>query len=179
MSILNVLDEQGNIVGQASREEIHQKGLLHAEVHVWFYTSAEEIIFQHRSKEVETYPDLLDATVGGHVEMGQTYLEAALMEIREEVGLEVTPEELKLIAVTLDDSFDPITQRKNHPRREVYAYQFKGDLSELKIEEGKSVGFEAWPIGKLLNLTEEEKERFIPSSVDEKRLNIFKKILYE
>lgn len=179
MSILNVLDEQGNIVGQASREEIHQKGLLHAEVHVWFYTPKKEIIFQHRSKEVETYPDLLDATVGGHVEVGQTYLDAALMEMREEVGIEAEPKQLTLMAITIDDSFDPATERRNHPRREVYAYKFLGSIADLKIEEGKSLGFETWPIEKLFNLTNEEKEGFIPSSIDEKRLKIFRDIVGE
>lgn len=178
MSILNLLDEQGNIVGQASREDIHQQGLLHGEVHVWFYTPKKEIIFQHRAEGVETYPGLLDATVGGHVEIGQTYLEAALMEMREEAGIEVVPQELKLIATTIDDSFDPVTNRRNHPRREVYAFEFNGNISALKIEEGKSVGFEVWPLEKLLSLTEDEKKRFIPSSIDEKRLAIFKKVIY-
>lgn len=178
MNILNVLDEQGTVIGQATREEIHLKGLLHAEVHVWFYTPNKEIIFQHRSKEVETYPDLLDATAGGHVEMGQTYLEAALMEMHEEVGVDVAPGQLRFIATTIDSSFDPVTQRRNHPRREVYALEFKGDLKDLKIEEGKSLGFEAWPLEKLLDLNEEEKKRFIPSSIDQKRLNIFKDIIY-
>jgi isopentenyldiphosphate isomerase len=70
--ILNIIDEEGNILGEATRQEIHEKGLLHGEVHVWFYTPDRQLIFQHRAKDKETWPDLLDATVGGHVEIGDT-----------------------------------------------------------------------------------------------------------
>ena len=70
---LNIVNEEGEIVGVETREDIHNQGLLHRECHVWFYTPAGEIIFQHRAKDKDTYPDLLDATVGGHVEIGSDY----------------------------------------------------------------------------------------------------------
>lgn len=60
------------------RENIHNQGLLHREIHVWFYTPKGEIIFQHRAKDKDTYPDLLDATVGGHVEINSDYENTAL-----------------------------------------------------------------------------------------------------
>ena len=59
---------------------MHKKGLLHPEIHVWFYTPDKEIIFQHRAKNKDTYPDLLDATVGGHVDIGEYVDKAALRE---------------------------------------------------------------------------------------------------
>jgi len=62
---LNIVDEEGNIVGEETRENIHKNGLLHREIHVWLYTPNREIIFQHRAKDKDTYPDLLDASVGG------------------------------------------------------------------------------------------------------------------
>ena len=65
---LNIVDENDQIIGEDTRENIHRKGLLHREIHVWFYTPKSEIVFQHRAKNKDTFPDLLDATVGGHVE---------------------------------------------------------------------------------------------------------------
>lgn len=35
---LNIVDEDGNIIGEETRENIHKQGLLHREIHVWFYT---------------------------------------------------------------------------------------------------------------------------------------------
>ena len=75
---LNIIDENGNITGEETRENIHKQGLLHREIHVWFYTPKGEILFQHRAKDKDTYPDLLDATVGGHVEIGAGLLKARL-----------------------------------------------------------------------------------------------------
>ena len=87
---LNIIDENGNITGEETRENIHKQGLLHREIHVWFYTPKGEILFQHRAKDKDTYPDLLDATVGGHVEIGADYESAALQELEEETGISAT-----------------------------------------------------------------------------------------
>ena len=43
---LDIIDEQENIIDQISRDEVHTKGLLHREVHVWLYTLDNKIIFQ-------------------------------------------------------------------------------------------------------------------------------------
>lgn len=84
---LNIVDEDDNIIGQETRSEVHRLGLLHHEVHVYFITSNKEIIFQHRAKDKDFYPDLLDATVGGHVDLGDDYKETAIREVEEETGL--------------------------------------------------------------------------------------------
>ena len=60
MSKLNIIDENGKIIGEDTRKNIHKNGLLHREINVYFYTPQGEIIFQHRSKNKETFPDLLE-----------------------------------------------------------------------------------------------------------------------
>lgn len=174
--ILNVIDQEGNILREATRQEIHEKGLLHAEVHVWFYTPDGQMIFQHRAKDKDTWPDLLDATVGGHVEVGDTYEQTALKECEEETGTVIKPQDLIFLRTTVTSSLDEVTGMTNHPRRNVYAYCYKGDPMHLKIEEGKALGFETWPIDKLLNLSDEEANRFIPSILDETGIEIIKQI---
>lgn len=85
---LNVVDKNGAIIGEESRDVIHRNGLLHREVHVWLYTPDKELIFQHRAKDKETFPDLLDATAGGYVEIGDDWVTAALKELQEETGVQ-------------------------------------------------------------------------------------------
>ena len=89
---LNIVDENGEIIGENTRENIHNQGLLHREIHVWFYTPKGEIIFQHREKDKDTYPDLLDATVGGHVEIGSDFVKQTHEKIAK--ALEVSVDEL-------------------------------------------------------------------------------------
>ena len=159
MKKLNLVNEKGEVVGEATREEIHQKGLLHAEIHVWFFTPNGELIFQHRGKNKDTFPDLLDATVGGHIEIGRTALEAATEETLEETGLKISEDDLIPISINIT------------------SYRFTGNVSDLKVEgNDKCVGFEVYSINTLLNLDEEEKKKFISLLTEESMLSIYKKI---
>ena len=176
MNRLNIVNEKGEVIGEDSRENIHKQGLLHAEIHVWFYTPNGELVFQHRSKNKDTFPDLLDATVGGHVEIGDSLEETAVKEVEEETGVNIEDVDLVYIATTKTKSFDEVTEMTNYALRKVFAFRFEDDLNELRLEEGKSLGFELWPIDSLLDPDFEHKGRFIPRYFEEDSLGIFRKI---
>ncbi len=172
---LNIVDEDDNIIGQETRSEIHRLGLLHREVHVYFITPNKEIIFQHRAKDKDTYPDLLDATVGGHVDLGDDYQSAAIREVEEETGLKIDPKDLIFLSKERKkSSYDPKTGKLNDTWKEIYIYNFSGQLSDLKVEEGKAIGFESWSMDKLKNISESEKEKFIPYVIDFVLVNLLK-----
>lgn len=173
---LNIIDKQGKIIGTASRDEIHDKGLLHREVHVWFYTQDGKIIFQHRGKDKDTYPNKLDSTVGGHVEIGEDYISAALKEVEEETGLVVKESNLKLIEIIQSNHHDPATNKTNNTHRAIYAFLFTGKLSDLKTEPGKGLGFEAFSIQQLNNLSDQEKTKFIPLLLSPTYLDLYERI---
>lgn len=176
MEKLSILDEEGNIIGEEYRDVIHQKGLLHGEVHVWCVTPDNELIFQHRAKDKDTYPDLLDATAGGHVDLGETYDESAIKELKEETGLDAEADDLIFLRTEIRKSFDGVTSMTNHPRRSIYLLKRKVDVDELEIEAGKALGFVSFPIEKLLDLDEQEAKKFIPTLLDENGLSLFKEI---
>ena len=160
--ILNIVDDDDKIIGERTRDEIHEKGLFHREIHVYFITPKKEIIFQHRAKDKDTFPDLLDATVGGHVEIGDNYEETAIKETREETGVKIKLSDLLLISKKKEYSQDKITGDANNTFRTYYLYIYRGDINDLKIEEGKALGFEIWTIDKLLNIDNNDKVGFIP-----------------
>lgn len=158
---VDIVTEADETTGTAIRADAHRDGLLHRAVHVWFVTPDRKIIFQRRSRTKETYPDLLDATVGGHVDAGDDWLGTAVRETAEETGVTVKADELRLV-----DQF-PVELR--HPERNLhireihreYAYLFTGAIADLKIEAGKAEGFEAWHIDDLAGLTAKQREAFI------------------
>jgi len=160
--MLNIVNESDEIIGEETRENIHQNGLLHREIHVYFITPQKEIIFQHRAKDKDTYPDLLDAAVGGHVEIGDSYEQTAIKETEEETGVKIKPSDLIYVNKIRKYSEDKATNKINNVFGTRYFYLYKGEIKDLKVEAGKSLGFEVWPLDKLLNLNEEEKARFIP-----------------
>jgi isopentenyldiphosphate isomerase len=121
-----------------------------------------KIIFQHRAKDKDTYPDLLDATVGGHVEPGESYLDAAVKETMEETGFKLNPADLHELKKLRTRSEDKVTGMINNTFRMQYLYIFRGKISDLHIEKGKAVGFEAYSIEELQKMNDADKSKFIP-----------------
>ena len=159
--MLEVVDENDNVVGLETRIKIHQVGLLHREVHIWFFTPKGEIIFQHRAKDKDTYPDKLDATVGGHVEPKTSYVETAARECKEETGIDIVLSKLIFLRKIRKKSFDEATGLINNTIRNHYAYLYEGSIADLEVEEGKAEGFEAWKVDDILRLSETDKKKFI------------------
>ena len=173
MELLEVVDENDHVIGLETREKIHREGLLHREIHVWFITPKAEIVFQHRAKDKDTYPDKLDATVGGHVEPGMSYDDTAVKECLEETGVEVDSNKLVLLTKMRKRAVDAVTGAINNTLRAQYAYLYDQPVEELVVEEGKAEGFEAWKIDSLTQLSEDDRGKFIPLILSEEFLNLF------
>lgn len=87
--LLQLVDSNDRDIGTATRAEVHATGLPHRSVHVVVHDGAGRILMQKRSRFKDTSPGKWDVSVGGHLDAGETYLQAALRECREEIGIEV------------------------------------------------------------------------------------------
>ena len=174
--LLNLVDENDKIIGQATRNEIHKHGLLHREVHVWVYNDEGGVLLQKRSLTKDTFPGLLDASAGGHVELNQSYKEAAKKELLEETGIKADASDLIFLKKTRGHSYDPKTKTTNNTFRGVFAYRNINRSEELKLEKGKALSLKFWPIEKILNIKEKDKKKFVPAISSGKFTEIFRKI---
>lgn len=177
---LDLVDENDNVIGQEDRAIIHRDGLLHRELNIFFVTPDKRILFQQRVPKPPAYElPMLDATIGGHVDVGETAFDAALREMHEESGLMVPPEDLILLDVMHIYEEFPGFKRKNHVLRSMFLVKFSGDIASLKIEEGKSLGFLPLSLEQIAQPTDEFLERFhfIEFLVSDKMLNLYKKML--
>ncbi|MBU1092137.1 NUDIX domain-containing protein [Patescibacteria group bacterium] len=154
--ILDIVDENDQIIGQEPRTAVHSQGLKHREVHVWFFNNKGQVLFQIRSKNVETSAGLLDATVGGHVDLGNTYLQSAVKEAKEEAGLDIKEENLIFLGVIYLERVDE-NGLINNAFKGTYAYEFNDSLDRLIPEKGKSDGFKWVYIKELFNLSDNDK----------------------
>lgn len=93
--MLDVLDDSGRVVDVAPRSVVHERGLPHHAVHVLVRDRTGKLLMQLRSARKTTSPGLWDTSVGGHVGAGEDLLHSALRETREELGIEVSPRELR------------------------------------------------------------------------------------
>lgn len=88
-----LVDEEGNVIGSASRKKCHDGSKpLHPVVHLHLFDNQGKIFLQKRSVKKDIQPGKWDTSVGGHVDFGETIDAALRREAREELGItEFTP----------------------------------------------------------------------------------------
>ncbi len=127
-----LVDEKGENIGKATRQECHSGGkLLHPVIHLHIYNAAGEIYLQKRAMHKDIQPGKWDTAVGGHVDYGETIEEALYREAREELGItEFIPE-----FVTNYIFESSIEKELVNTYRTIYSGPMYPDPSEL--EEGR------------------------------------------
>jgi len=92
--IFPIVDEEGRVIGSATRGECHNGSkLLHPVVHLHVFNSKGELYLQKRPEWKDIQPGKWDTAVGGHIDYGETPEEALKREVREELGMtDFTPE---------------------------------------------------------------------------------------
>ncbi|GHE53333.1 NUDIX hydrolase [Streptomyces capitiformicae] len=101
--ILDIVDENDQVIGQAPRGEVYARGMRHRAVFV-LVRDGEGRIFVHRRTATKlVFPSLYDMFVGGVVGAGESYDGAALREAEEELGVSGLPRPVPLFKFLYDD----------------------------------------------------------------------------
>lgn len=104
--IFDIFDREMNLLGQASRKQVHESGLWHRTFHCWVVTTPHggerSLLFQLRHPGKDTYPNMLDVSCGGHLLAGETVADG-VRELEEELGLSVEADKLTLIGMTAEE----------------------------------------------------------------------------
>ena len=95
---LDVLTDTGEYTGQtATQDECHSNGYWHRAVFCLIINDEGEILLQRRSSNKKLWPNRWDVTVGGHVQTGEIGRETLIRECMEELGLNISDDEIKFI----------------------------------------------------------------------------------
>ncbi|SFW73455.1 Isopentenyldiphosphate isomerase [Sinomicrobium oceani] len=134
---VDILDDQGNYTGKVLlKSEVHAKGLFHPTIHVWLFTGKDEVVLQKRSSLKDIFPGHWDVSVAGHIAAGEAPLQSAIRETREELGLEVSPDELQKIGTytTVKQHRPTIVDRELH---HIYICRLTSSPERLILQESE------------------------------------------
>lgn len=97
MEIWDVLDCFGNKTGRTIERGMQLKdGEYHLVVHIYIINKKDEFLIQKRSMKKELMPGIWDIT-GGSVVSGEDSLTGAIREVKEELGITLSPGQLFLV----------------------------------------------------------------------------------
>ncbi|MEO0793587.1 MAG: NUDIX domain-containing protein [Verrucomicrobiota bacterium] len=96
--LFDVVDENDQVIDQATRGFVHAQGLRHRAVHILVYNSDGQLYLQKRSMNKDQMPGAWTTSASGHVDAGESYDEAAKRELEEELGIPLgTGDEMDLL----------------------------------------------------------------------------------
>lgn len=174
--VFPLIDQDGQVVGRAARAYCHGGSMaLHPVVHLHVMDREGRLYLQKRSMKKDIAPGRWDTSVGGHVDYGESLLEAVKREAREELGVGINNEPLGINneQLTINNELRFLFQYIWQSSRErelvtAFAIVYEGELhpdhdevdegrfwtlDELQHEMGKGVfteQFEQQEIGRLL-----------------------------
>ena len=141
MEFFDIRNPDGSLTGKVKeRDLVHRDGDLHGTVHIFIIRKGPEepeILLQKRSSCKDSFPGCYDISSAGHLSAGQDFMEAALRELEEELGIHAQKEDLRFIGY--HEVYDRETfygkPFVNHEISAVYIYEKEVDMATLILQE--------------------------------------------
>lgn len=134
-----VVDENDRPQEPLPRKLVHGYGVWHRVSHIWLQNDNGQILCQQRSLEKELLPGFWECFFGGHIRPNETYKDAAIRELGEELGIKVADENLQLWKVyKFSDG-----KGYNNEFMGVFVFKWNGDTKDLTFDDGE-VAQVAW-----------------------------------
>ncbi len=164
---IDIVDAKGKATGKSALKSIiHQKGFYHNTVHIWFYTSDGYILLAQRSSKKNICPLLWDVSVAGHIDAGESTIEAAIRETKEEINLCITKTDLHKIGI-----FDCFNSYSNgiidNEFHHTYSCELTVSISKLKPQQDEVEALKLISISdfkELIDTIEKDNNHFIASN---------------
>lgn len=152
--MFDIVDQTDRVIGTASRDAVHgNPELIHRVAHVLVFDGAGRLFLQKRAANKEVQPNKWDTSVGGHVETGELYHDAAVREMKEELGIS-GPEPVELYRYLHRNSFESEMVT-------TYRVEWNGPvhIQDEEISEGRF-----W---NLVEIDSSDPDQFTPNFLDE------------
>ncbi len=164
---IDIVDGKGMFTGRkALKSEAHSKGWFHNTIHVWLYDPNGHILLSQRSAQKLIFPLMWDVSAAGHVDAGESIMDAARRETFEELGISLNEEDLRAIGVFRHMSSYDNGRIKDYEFHHAHIAPLKLELDELLLQPGEVDAVKLVDHKKFLELLEGSPDNlhFVPSN---------------
>lgn len=127
--LLFVVDEENKPLAPLPREVVHEKGYWHRCSEIIVVNSQSQILCQKRTLLKDSHPGMWEANFGGHLGPSDDFLENAVAEVNEELGLQKEKKDLIFFEIYKSDNEKEF--------QGVYFTKWDGDIGSLSLEEAE------------------------------------------
>ena len=128
---LTVVNENNEVLESLDRRTIHRENLYHRAAHIFIFNRLGELFLQKRSHRKDNFPRLWDSSAAGHVDADEGYMECAVREVREEIGLDCSLSKIGSV---------PASERTGNEFVEIFRGDSDGPMA-LNVHEIETGGF--------------------------------------
>lgn len=159
--LLDVVDQLGNPLYQATEWEIHQQGLLHQELIVWFYTDYRGLIFKMSDRKNPMFPELLDVTVSRHILPNKSLEDSVVEAIKKQTYMDISFDKLEYLGQFHNFYEDRMSSLINNTLVHIFTYDFQRNMDNLRQEMVMGNGFFEFNIKEFDDMEEQYLNRFV------------------
>lgn len=128
MEKVDIYDKNHKFIGISKEKHSLKEGDYRLSAFIWIINSNDELLIQQRMADAKFLPNVWETASGG-VKEGETSLEGIIRETKEEIGLEVSEDELSFIG----------SYARKRDFVEVYLLKKDVNIDELKYKEVEKV----------------------------------------
>ena len=145
---------------------VHKRGDFHRTSHIWIARRRQDggfdLLLQKRSREKESFPGCYDTSSAGHVPAGSGFLESAVRELSEELGIACREDELSFLGFYEEQYSGTFFGKpfRNHELGAVYVYTEPVDEHGLSLQESEVEAVCWMDMETVLSETEKENPGF-------------------
>ncbi len=93
-ALVDIVDLDDNVVAVVTRRQMRAENLLHRSVGIAVLDSEDRVLIHRRADSKDVWPGRWDLAVGGVVDAGEGWEDAAVRELAEEIGSHASPQEI-------------------------------------------------------------------------------------
>lgn len=129
--LLTCFDEIGNVIEPKLRSEVHTQPyrIWHGVSCIWIVNNKGQILCSRRSSHVTQNANKWQTYFGGHLKAGADFIDTAIIELNEEVGLNIKKSSLHLFKIGKDF--------KNKQFFHNFLFKYNEPLEDLDFKDGE------------------------------------------